>query len=592
MMVIGAVSISSCGGSVEPSPSASEGGRILQTDREWLIRTSLALRGLRPSVADMALLDADPSQAAALVDAYLHSPDFLEVVKDLHGDLLLIRNDSVPQFPALGPLYGHDLFDIYSGITSEPLDLIAAVVDADRPYTDIVTSKTTYTNDVGALIWGFPYDFDVGGVQETTWPDGRPLAGILSSSKIWQRYESAGSNFHRGRANVIADKLLCEAFDTREIVVEGGIDIADEEAVASAVLTDPACVSCHQALDPLSGYLWGYKPVLRQNQIGHAYTQDCDDDYHDVTLPDLGPNFRTSDYCYPLRFYNPAEEGQWETWGLRPPAFYGQAVEDMADVGELIADDPRFSRCAVKNFFAYFNNIERDLVPEDITTQLQTTFETSNFSIRELVRSIVMSPEFRAKGTNDEPTPDPLARIRTIRPEQYANVVEDLTGFTWMAVGDPWDCETFDDRGTFGTQCWGPVDLGRSDRFGYHSMSGGTDSFWIVRPTHEPSPIKALTMERFAWNAAGFVVDTDFALPAAERWLLHGVEAATEDEPTVRAQLAALQLRILGESASPNDAVIDEMYALFLGARATLDVPSSWKLVIAALLQDPGMVFN
>jgi hypothetical protein len=113
-----------------------------------------------------------------------------------------------------------------------------------------------------------------------------------------------------------------------------------------------------------------------------------------------------------------------------------------------------------------------------------------------------------------------------------------------------------------------------------------------VRPTHEPSPIKVLAMERFAWNAAGYVVDADFALAAADRRLLTLVEPTTEAEAEVRAQLAALQLRILGESVGADDPVIDDTYDLFLAARAWMDVPTSWKLVISALLQDPRMMFQ
>lgn len=574
-----------------PGRKAEPDSRVYLSDRDWLVRASLAIRGIRPSVADMELLEADPDQAGPLVDGYLRSPEFLETVKDLHADLLLLRTDGVPQYPALGPLLGKNLRQMYEGFTNEPLELVAHIVDGDRPYTDLVTADTTYVNEVGALLWGLSYDPSVGGVQETRWSDGRPLAGVLSSSKLLLRYESAGSNFHRARANVIADKLLCAPFATRDIVVESGIDITDTEAVAASVMQVPECVACHQGLDPLAAFVWGFKEILRQNQVGHAYENGCDDDFHDVTLPDLGPSHRTSHYCYPLVLYGASEVDRWATYGLRPPAYFGAPAEDLAQMGELAAADPRFSRCAVKNFASYLTATSRDDVGEDAATELQASFEESGYSVRALVRAVVLSDDFRAAGVEDGTADDPFARLRVIRPEQYARSLEDLTGFVWNAVGDPPDCATLSDRGMFGTQCWGAVDLGRSDRFGYHAMSGGTDSFWIVNPTHAPSPIQVLARERFAWNAAGYVVDEDFAKGAPDRKLLGLVEPDTHDEATVRAQLAALRYRILADETPDDDPAVDEVYALFETARAARDAPSAWKLVIAALLQDPGMTF-
>jgi hypothetical protein len=369
------------------------------------------------------------------------------------------------------------------------------------------------------------------------------------------------------------------------------VNIIDEEAVAESVKNLPECVACHQALDPLAGYLWGFKPILRQNQVGHAYTNQCDDDFHDLTLPDKGPDFRTSHYCYPLTLYSAGTTDDWDHWGLRAPGYFGKPAEDLADVGRLMADDPRFSRCAVKNFAAYLHQVDREEVPEDLVTEWQAGFEEASFNVRSLVKAIVLSEGFRTVGHVGDGE-RPLDRMLVLRPEALAQSIEHLTGFRWVAVGDPANCATLDDRGQFGSQCWGPVDLGRTDRFGYHAMGGGTDSFWVPDPTHSPTPLKLLAMERFAWNAAGYVVDHDLSAPVGQRRLLVEVEPDTTDEAAVRSQLARLHYQVLSEPVATDDPLIDEAYALFADAHAaTSSTADAWKLVVAATLLDPRMMF-
>ncbi len=570
----------------EPEPTA-EPLRLSGVD--LAIRTSVALRGVRPSRAELDQVAADPLALDGLVDAWVESPEFIETVKDVHAELFLLRTDAVPQFPSMGLMEGWDLQEIYEATTNEPLELVARIVEGDRPYTELVTSPTIYATEALAIMYDLPWDPAGPEVQETTWSDGRPVSGILSSSKLWLRWESAGSNFHRGRANLIADKLLCDSFDTRDIVVVGGINIADEEAVAEAVLTLPTCVGCHQSLDPLAGYLWGYKYILHRNEIAAAISDGCVDVFYEGEVPALGTSYLESHYCYPLQQYTVADEDNWAELGLRAPAYFSREAEDLVDVGQMIAEDSRFAECAVRNVMAYVTQTDRNALPLATTLKLQEEFVASNYNFRKLASSIVKTPEFATYAEGHPGGSDAYSRMRVLRPEQLARTVESLTGFSWVADADALDCAEAE-NGRYGSLCWGPVDLMTSDNFGFRSMSGGVDGTYVVQPTHAPTPVKALVLDRLAANAAAHLVATDFALPANARLRLTLVEADTDDNQAVRAQIELLLGDFLGEpSPAPS---LDEFEALWQSVRNISDPSTAWMAVISAMLQDPVLWFN
>ncbi len=553
----------------------------------------MAVRGVRPSIAEIERIEDDPDALPDLVDEWMHSDAFGATIRDMWAEVLLLRNDTFNQLPAVGDLEGYQLDDMYQGTVEEPLRFIEHVVMTDRPFTDIVTASDMMTGDVTARIYGVPYDFALGGWQLSSWPDARPKAGILSSAQVWRRWESDGSNFNRGRANMVASRLLCEDFESRDILVDGGVNVADEQAVADAVQDRADCVTCHQALDSMSAYFWGYKKLIHRNYVADSHREyGCAFDWTDGNTPEFGPSYLPEDYCYPIKQYNPADEDDWLLWDLRAPSYYGTPARDLSEVGQLIADDPRFSQCMARTFFGYLSQTDPDEVPFDIAVDLQARFEDSGFDARSLVHDVVTHPAFLA--VRSEEAEHPVAGLKTVRPEQYARAVQALTGYRWMSEADPPSCDSpgRSDVQRFGTQCWGAVDLSVSDVYGFRSMAGGVDGKVIVTPTHNPTPTKTLTMSVLASDAAGRVVDTDFALPPAERRLLRLVEADTLSEKAVREQLAWLYLRILGERVKPNGDEVSASLQLYkVGLQQRGDAPGAWKLTISALLQDPRMMF-
>jgi len=554
---------------------------------DHLLRASMIIRGIRPSVLEFEAVELDSEQLGPIIDIYLDSPEFGETIRDLHAELYLLRTDTTFQLPSFGIIEeaGYEQGELHHSTTEAPLRMVEDIVVNNRPYTEILTAQYAYADDVVAMVYGLPYDSNGPKWQKTAWTDGRPHAGLLSDSEIWRRHVSNAQNFHRGRANFISKTFLCEDIASRDVVVEGGVAINDPDAVAEAVNNNPSCIGCHKTLDPLAAFFWGYKEQLKRGAINTAYNQGCAWDW-DQGEPPRG-SYRVDHWCYPLRFYVVTDETLWQDWGLPPPGFFGQPADDMTDLGHMIADDPRFALCTARSFYGYLGQVDRMSVPLEQIADYQAILENSDFNVKALVKALVMSDAFKTARVLDDPKGEVFTPgLQVVRPEQYERVVFDLTGFRWLANEDKGGCVSG------GNSCWNTINVGNSDLFGFRSMQGGIDGYTVTHPTHTATPTKALAMSMHADEAAGFGVESDWLLPASERKLLHLVEATTSDEAAVREQLAWLHLRILGEFLEPDSEDIDLTYALFDSVYTNTSSPTTaWKVVISALLQDPRMTF-
>jgi hypothetical protein len=538
---------------------------------EQAVRVSMALRGLRPSLSELERATSGGDAALAeLVDEWLESPEFATTIRDMHAEQLLIRTDVEEQLPLYGPLEGLDTTTLHQGLTEVPLAIVEDVVMSGRPYSEIVTTQRFRTNAVYSAVHGLPFDDNGPEWQEVEWTDGRPLAGLLSDSELWRRHRSAGSNFHRGRANFVSSIFLCEDFATRDVPVEGGIDLSDEFAVAEAVTQRGTCIACHQALDPLAAYFWGFRHQLNAQAVRNTYESGCE---YPVDNPTPPPGHGVaSDLCYPLRFYQPELENDWEAWRLRPPGYFGLPGDDLVDLGAYIASDARFASCSARRFWSYFAQERTTDVDPALVSELTSVLEAEGQDARALVKAIVLHPRFRSREGG----------VLTTRPEQLSRTIEELTGFRWV-VEPHKECDT---------ECWGSVELTNTDRYGFRAIAGGVDGMSITVPTHSPTPTRRLVLSRLASEAAHYVTSRDLASPPSERRLLSLVERDTTEETAVRAQIAFLVARISGELVPADDPEVDDVLALWTDARAlTGDGEGAWRVVIAALLQDSRMEF-
>jgi hypothetical protein len=529
-------------------------GAVYLTPTEHLLRASMTLRGIRPSLAELRAVDADPDALPELVDGYLASPDFGATIRDLHNEALLLRiqqpNYTAPGYPPLGD---RTYTELAASVFDEPLRLIEDVVMTGQPYTRIVTADYTMADDAVAAVWGIPHPGGRDWVR-TYYPDDRGAAGILATSALYLRHRSTGFNHNRSRAAVLARALLCHDFASAGIELDTRVDLSDQQAVGEAVRSNPSCVGCHQTLDPLGSYFAGfYQGVLALGAVG-----------------------------YPLNLYRKEAEGDWAATTGRPPSYFGAAADGLAGLGAAIAADPRFARCAAERFASYLGEQPAARLDRAWISELQERFAAGGFDARRLARDIVLSDAFRTASHGDPMRAESVVGYQKVRPQQYARTLEDLTGYRWA----------YDSAAAPPRALWprvGPIDALDDDVAGFRVLLGGIDSFYVTAPVHTMTATAALAVREAALRAAAAVVAHDAAAPAGERRLLAAAEPADIGEASLRAQLAHLHARIFGVLRGADVEPELELFRESLGESG--DPLRAWTIVLGAMLSDLRTVY-
>ena len=529
---------------------------VFLTPTQHLSRASLALRGVRPSLDDLKAVDADPAALPGIVDRYLETPEFGATIRDLHNDALLMRMEYQPlQLPLTATFTNHTIVEINGSAYEEPLRLIEDIVVRDEPYTKIVTADYTFVDSIIAQVWGFPHSGPATQFNRYTWTDGRPAAGVLSIEALYHRWISAGANYSRGRANMVSRVFLCRDFLHSDIVVDTTVDLSDPEIVSNAVVANPSCAGCHQTLDPLASYLM----VFRNAQPIAALAQGARD--------------------YPIGGYDALGENRWRNTNHRPPMFFGMEATKLNGLGNAIANDPRFARCAATRFASYLTEVPLSDVSDAWVARLQKKFVENNFSAKKLAREIVLSDEFRVSYDTNPETAESLIGAQKLRPEQLSRMIRDLTGFRW----------TTPSSATIRNVPYGTGDLLAGDLVGFRVLFGGIDSYFVTERVHTMNATSNLVAKAAASAAAEFIVERDALAPVAERKLF--TDVGTTDETAVRAQIAFLHARIFGELVEPTSPNVDQTYQLFAAAAAGSTPRRAWKIVLIAMLTDFRSLF-
>ena len=371
---------------------------------------------------------------------------------------------------------------------------------------------------------------------------------------LYHRHRSAGFNYNRGRANLISSAFLCHDFLESDIQVDTSVDLSDPDVVADAVVANKSCAGCHQTMDPLASYLFGFRPQVGVNNV-------------------------TS---YPVPYYFPGQVNRWQLTNKRPPMYFGQQATGLAGLGRAIADDPRFARCAATRFASYMTEVPRAQLSGAWIARLQKELVERDYSAKALAKAIVLSDEFRVSHATDAAAAEGVVGALKVRPEQLSRMLRGLTGFSWTTNSN------LPLRGIR----YGTADLLQSDFIGFRVLAGGIDSYFVTEPVHTMNATSSLVARSAAAAAADFVVERDAAAPAGQRTLFveAGVDATAEAQ--VRAQLAHLHGRIYGELVDAASPEVGETYELFREALAqTGTARRAWKLTLIGMLSDFRSLF-
>jgi hypothetical protein len=504
-----------------------------------LRRASLDLRGVLPSLDEVAAVEADPAAVDALIAGFVDDPRYERRLVDLFAEHYLTRVEVFNLFATDFDLPPEQDFAYRRSVGEEPLRLLARVAVEDRPWTDAVTTDQTLANPLLLSIWpledaGEPADAE--GWRPARYTDGRPAGGAVMTNGLWWRYYTTPNNYNRSRAAALSRLFLCEDFLTRPISFEA-VAILDRESLNEDIQTIPACVGCHSTLDPLAASLFGFWWF-------DIYTPVELNSYH-AEREQMGPYYLETEM-----------------------AWFGEPMADPADLGPLLAADPRYTRCAVEVAAKALWRRPAELADFATVSALAARFEEGGLRHKTLVRAILEGEDYRVGGLLPEAGAEAEARLSTRRmlsPEQMESAVADLTGFIWR---------------------YGGYDQLTNDVYGYRVLAGGMDGQSVTRPEAEPTLTQALVMKRLSQAAAQHVVHEDFFGTEGRR-LLAGV--SMDDRPGdagFEAALLALHRRLF--SRSPTEDELEEARALWQKVHDGGGVNQAWASLIAVLLRDPS----
>ncbi len=499
-----------------------------------LVRASLDLRGVRPSEAELERVENNPDQLAAALDDLLTDARFYDRLRDLFAEVTLTRTETWPyDFSTFGSDAPYE--DIVASVGDHPQRVFAHVVANDLPITDLVTADWTVADETLASLW--PVDRPTGsGWVEATWTDGRPAAGILTSTSLWWRYANSDSNLNRKRANQVSRILLCHDYLTRPIEFDRNVNLLDEAALADAVANDPGCQVCHVSLDPIAAYMFGF------SWVGDGSAEVVN--------------------------YHPARERNWEdTLGVAP-AWYGTPGTDLSDLGRQIAADSRFPECMVQR--AWEGLMRRDVRDDDFDrlVALRETLITSGSTLKPVFRAILDSDEYRAAPSAD--ATDAAVPLKLASAQLLASQIEDLTGYRLVT-------ET--------------TDLLTSDVVGYLSLAGGADGVYATKAIDAPNTTLLLVQERLAEAAATAVVASDLADPLNAHLFNAGALDSLPGSTAFVDQVQRLHWRIFGRRVESDGDEVSAAADLWNELRPVVaDDHEAWAALLGSLLRDPDLL--
>ena len=618
---------------VSPVPKACSQELVFLSDRDYVNRLSMDLKGTRSTVEE----SGTPSdQIDSLIDEYMQTEEFGNRILWLGNDIFLTRTIYLPYF-----IFSYDYqdeharTDVTKAVGEEPIRLFEYIVRNDLPLTELVTADYTISNSTTAWFWDIDYPGPYYGAQwlKSRYKDGREHAGILSQSSFYFRYGDSFTNRARHRANNISRIFVGDDHLLRNVSIDLRLGNADPELdLRDATLHKEGCVACHSTMDGIGSHLLGFN-------LGPA-GQDLF----------ARQNFGTFSY-------QGVERAQLKTGYSM--AYYGYPSRGLKDLGNYIASDPGFARTMATHIYRFFMHRDVDYRDRDLMNGLATTLADSGFSTKALIKAIVKSDEYRAVGVVGGPTkaisiPNPengmtpayawreleaeLASSKDSEehPAWLATILRShaiAAGYAERAapstrlpvnpdkgtgqvvnpppaeeVIQPFKLATPEQLHSLGLELtgemWDYYQGGIRSPGGFPHLeynedvkvaAGGYGGDQIIARRWDVPPTYLLVVERWAQVLADDILRRELSqsVPQAQRRVFTigtGKEDPREAETIARLQIADWFLRFYGETVDPNGPEVDDVFGVLLLAFEELghhwQIPIAWSHILAMMLSD------
>ena len=618
------------------SPETLFDGVTMTSPEKTLRRAALIFAGRLPTEAELASVgDGEVDSLRRAIRGVMNGPGFHDFLIRGSNDRLLT---DAHLFDALGPRNnpGSGLFvdltnlrwerakaaidrgfesewndasfrswfyAVQYGIARAPLELIAHVVENDRPYTEILTANYIMANPVAAEAYGvetrfldpesieefrpvriaeyyrndsskvFSDDPRIGrsvvnpGNLETDYPH----AGILNSTVFLRKYPTTPTNRNRARSRWTYYHFLGLDIEKSASRTTDAAALADTD---NPTMKNPACAVCHRLMDPVAGTFqnYGEEGLYRDNFGG---------------LDSL---------AFLYKFPRDGTESPYQrgdTWyrDMRTPGFDGNPAPDPDNslqwLARRIAADPRFSEATVQFWWPAVMGVEVASPPEDerdsdyegqllasaaqlaevrrLAEAFREGFAPGRpYNVRDLLAEIALSPWFRAESMSDT---DPVRRTalrdagveRLLTPEELERKTEAVTGYVWGRIPT---------QSAGGARSHLNAPDARSSA--YELAYGGIDSDGIPVRAREMTPLMSTVAQSHAMQVSCPIVQREFYLwPERSRRLFGGIDLQTTPETAsgaaaIKRKLVELHGKLFGVTPSIDSPDIEEAFRLFV----------------------------
>jgi hypothetical protein len=318
----------------------------------------------------------------------------------------------------------------HRGFTNAAGELIAHVVENDKPYSEVLTADYTMLNPALNRIYRGTASFDDNANQQEykpgkmagmmlqddnytseaiqdfgiridsegtiiTWPH----AGILNDPGFLSRYPSTATNRNRARSRWAQYFFLDFDIEKSAARTNDPIALADKD---NPTMKNPNCTVCHIPMDPIAGAFQDH------GDFGHYKDQWGGKD-------SLAESYKFVEG-------SPYQEG--DTWyrDMREPGFYGDIVpkgeDSMPWLAQQIVNDARFAPASVKFWWPAIMGVKAISAPEEIS-DLDYQSKADAFSqqslfikgladdfrqhmnLKDALVDMLMSPWFKANSMSD-----------------------------------------------------------------------------------------------------------------------------------------------------------------------------------------------
>lgn len=342
---------------IEHDPPDAGSSAHAVTDHELATRLSYFLWSSMPDETLRAAADEGRLQGEAELTQQarrmLEDPRAEALVDDLAGQWLYIRalDDvfrDVSRFPQFDEELRHDM-------VQEQRSMFRSFIEEDRDIRELLLGDRTVVTHRLASHYGLataPYE----GERELEL-DGLPRAGWLTTPGLMTALSPPFRTSPPQRGRWVLSQMLCQPLSPPPAGVTAAAQVEGAKTMRERLLAhqaDPACAGCHAAMDPIGLAFESYDAV---------------------------GTFRRQEGDTPI-----------DASGQLPD---GQAFDDALGLAQILAEDPAFIDCTIRQVFTYAMGRAPTEEDEPHLAQLAEDFAAADYRFAELLVLIVRSVPFR-----------------------------------------------------------------------------------------------------------------------------------------------------------------------------------------------------